>query len=113
MMRTLLVFSLLGTLLAAGPLPVSQTPTERSWQILQQGLANKRAEKRSNAVHALRLLPNNPRAQELAESALADQNPNVRAAPARALGPMGAASSVPKLNPVLADNDQRRALAAS
>src|SRR5260370_25664011 len=113
MMRTLLVFSLLGTLLAAGPLPVSQTPTERAWQILQQGLANKRAEKRANAVHALRLLPNNPRAQELAESALADQNPNVRAAAARALGPMGAVSSVPKLKAVLDDKEPAAVLCAA
>jgi hypothetical protein len=42
MMRTLLIFSILGTLLPGGPLPVPQTPTERAWLILQQGLANKR-----------------------------------------------------------------------
>ncbi len=113
MTRTLLVLSILGTLLAAGPLPVSQTPTERSWQILQQGLENKRAEKRANAVHALRLLPNNPRAQMMVESALADPNPNVRAAAARALGPMGAASSVPKLKAVLDDKEPAVVLAAA
>src|SRR5258708_31321175 len=101
MTRTLLVLSILGTLLAAGPLPVSQTPTERSWQILQQGLENKRAEKRANAVHALRLLPNNPRAQMMVERALADPNPTVTAAAGRALGPMGPASSVPNMKAVL------------
>src|SRR5882672_8938403 len=96
-MRTLIVFSILWTLLAAAPLPVPQTPMERAWQTLQHGLANKRAEKRARAVRALRLLPNNPRAQEMAETALADQSPKVRAAAARALGPIGAVSSVPKL----------------
>jgi hypothetical protein len=111
MMRTLLIFSILGTLLRAAPLP--QTPTERAWLILQQGLANKRAEKRANAVHALRLLPNNPRAQEMAENALADQSPNVRAAAARALGPMGAVSSVPKLKAVLDDQEPAVVLAAA
>src|SRR5260370_4658900 len=95
MTRTLLVLSILGTLLPAETLPVSQTPTERAWQILQRGLANKRAEKRANAVHALRLLPNNPRAQMMAESALADPNPNVRAAPARPPGPLRAMSPGP------------------
>jgi HEAT repeat protein len=113
MTRTLLVLSILGTLLPAETLPVSQTPAERSWQILQQGLANKRAEKRANAVHALRLLPNNPRAQMMAENALADQNPNVRAAAARALGPMGAVSSVPKLKAVLDDKEPAVVLAAA
>ena len=90
-----------------------QTPTERAWLILQQGLANKRAEKRANAVRALRLLPNNPRAQEMAESALADQNPTVRAAAARALDVMGAVSSVPKLKPVLDDKEPAVVLAVA
>ncbi len=113
MTRILLVLSFLGTLLPAETLPASETPTERSWQILQQGLENKRAEKRANAVHALRLLPNNPRAQMMAESALADPNPNVRAAAARALGPMGAVSSVPKLKAVLDDKEPAVVLAAA
>jgi urease accessory protein len=112
-MRTLLIFSILGTLLPAEPLPVTQTPTERAWLILQQGLANKRVEKRANAVRALRLLPNNPRAQDMAGNALADQNPNVRAAAARALGAMGAVSSVPKLKAALSDKEPAVVLAAA
>src|ERR1700730_2755118 len=113
MMRTLLIFSVLATLLAAAPSPAPEAPTERAWLILQQGLANKRAEKRANAVRALRLLPNNPRAQEMAESALADQSPKVRAAAAKALGPMGAVSSVPKLKAVLNDKEPAVVLAAA
>ena len=114
MIRTLLTVSILATLLAAAaPLPVSQTPTEKAWLILQQGLANKRAEKRANAVHALRLLTNNPRAQEMAEHALADQNPKVRATAARALGPMGAASSLPKLKALLNDKEPAVVLATA
>jgi HEAT repeat protein len=113
MMRMLLIFSVLGTLLPAAPLPAPQTPTERAWLILQQGLANKRAEKRASAVRALRLLPNNPRAQEMAESALGDQSPNVRTAAARALGQMGAVSSVPKLKAVLNDMEPAVVLAAA
>jgi len=107
-MRTVLIFSILGTLLPAESLAVPPTPAEKAWLILQDGLTNKRAEKRANAVHALRLLPNNPRAQSMAESALADQNPTVRAAAARALSAMGAVSSVPKLKAAL--NDKSRQL---
>ena len=113
MIRTLLIFSILGTFLAAAPFPEPQAPTERAWLILQQGLANKRAEKRANAVRALRLLPNDPRAQKMAENALADQNPNVRAAAAKALGPMGDVSSVPKLKAVLDDKAPAVVLAAA
>ena len=96
MTRTVLIFSILGTLLPAVRSSGSQTPNERAWLILQQGIANKSAGKRANAVRALRLLPNNPAAQKMAENALADQNPEVRATAATALGLMGAVSSVPR-----------------
>jgi HEAT repeat protein len=105
MMRTLFIFSILGTSLPAESLAAPVTPAERAWLILQQGLANKRAEKWANAVHALRLLPNNAKAQRMAEDALADENPTVRAAAARALGAMGAASSVLKLKAALNDKE--------
>jgi HEAT repeat protein len=98
-------------LLAAAP--PSQTPTERAWLILQQGLASKRAAKRADAAHALRLLPNNPRAEEMAQRALADPNLKVRAAAARALGPMGALSSVPALKDLLNDREPIVVLAAA
>jgi HEAT repeat protein len=109
----LATFAIAATLLPAAPLSTSQAPTARAWLILQQGLASNRAAKRANAVHALRLLPHNPRAQEMAESALGDQNPKVRAAAARALGPMGATSSVPKLKAVLNDKEPAVVLAAA
>jgi HEAT repeat protein len=112
-MRTLIIFLVLGTLLPAEPLAAPPTRAERAWLILQRGITNKRAEKRANAVHALRLLPNNPRAQEMAESTLTDPNPKVRAAAARALGLMGAVSSVPKLKGVLNDKEPAVVLAAA
>jgi len=99
--------------LPVAPMSGSPEPTTRAWLILQQGLANKRAEKRANAVHALRLLPNNPRAQSLVASALTDQSPKVRAAAARALGPMGAVSAVPKLKIALNDKEPAVVLATA
>jgi HEAT repeat protein len=99
--------------LPVAPLFGSPEPTARAWLILQRGLANKRAERRANAVHALRLLPNNQRAETLAASALADQSPKVRAAAARALGPMGVVSSVPKLKAALNDKEPAVVLAAA
>lgn len=113
MTRTLLIFSVLGTSLAAAAAPDPRTPAERAWLILQQDIGNKRPEKRANAVRALRLLPSNTRAREMAETALSDPNPKVRAAAARALGPMGAVSSVPKLKVVLQDKEPAVILAAA
>jgi HEAT repeat protein len=111
MNRMLLI---LATLVLPGALSsASEAPTARAWLILQQGLTSNRAEKRANAVHALRLLPHNQRAQEMAENALTDPSPKVRAAAARALGPMGAASSVPKLKELLNDREPFVVLAAA
>jgi HEAT repeat protein len=49
----------------------------------------------------------------MAENALADSNPKVRAAAARALGPMAAVSSVPKLKAALNDKEPAVVLAAA
>lgn len=91
----------------------SEAPTERAWLILQQGLTSKRAAKRTNAVHALRILVHNSRAQHMADQALTDPDPKVRASAARALGPMEAASSQPKLKALLNDKEPFVVLAAA
>ncbi len=113
MIRIMCTFVVLGTLLPAASSSDSQAPTERAWLILQQGLASKSAEKRANAVRALRLLPDNLKAQAMAENALADRSPKVRTAAAKALGRMGAASAVPKLKEVLNDKEPAVVLAAA
>jgi HEAT repeat protein len=100
-------------LLPAADLSTSEAPTARAWVILQQGVTNKSSAKRVNAIHALRLLPNNARAQKMAENALSDSNPKVRAAAARALGLMKAVSSCPKLKAVLDDKEPAVVLAAA
>jgi HEAT repeat protein len=109
----LATFTIAAALLPAEPLSTPQAPTARAWLILEQGLKSNRAAKRANAVHALRLLPHNPRAQKMAEGALTDPSPKVRAAAARALGPIGDVSSVPKLRGVLNDREPAVVLAAA
>ena len=98
---------------AAAGLPASRAASERAWLILERGLASKKAGDRANAAHALRLVAHNARAEEMAERALTDSNPKVRAAAARALGPMGAASSAPKLKAILNDRDPAVVLSAA
>ena len=99
--------------LPAAPPLVSQSLTARAWANLQQGVTNKHSGKRMNAVHALRLLREDPRAQEMAESGLADPNAKVRAAAARTLGLMAALSAVPRLEAALDDKKPAVVLAAA
>ena len=49
----------------------------------------------------------------MAERALSDRHPKVRAAAARALGPMGFVSSIPKLKVALRDKEPTVVLAAA
>ena len=98
---------------AAASASASDAPIDRAWLILQEGLTSKRAAKRTNAVHALRILVHNSRAQDMAEQALTDPDPKVRAAAARALGPMKAVSSEPKLKRLLIDKQPAVVLAAA
>ncbi len=83
----------------------AQTPVERSWSILEQGVANKDADTRLQAVRSLGLIDGNAKAQQMAERALADEKPAVQAAAADALGQMGARSSADKLIAALKGND--------
>jgi HEAT repeat protein len=88
MIRVIPMVALVPFVAALLPAAPSQTASTNAWRILEQGVGNKRAAKRANAVHALRLLSHNPRAQQRAERLLADPDANVRAAAARALGSM-------------------------
>jgi HEAT repeat protein len=83
----------------------AQTPVDRSWSTLEAGAADKSADTRSKAIRSLGLITNNKKAQEMAEKALADEKPEVRAAAADALGQMGAKSSAPKLLDALKSKD--------
>jgi hypothetical protein len=90
-----------------------QTPQQQAWDILQAGVSDKGAGRRTQAVRALGLLRGNQRALEMAERALQDKEPEVRAAGATALGQMGSTPSIPKLRKMLSDNDPTVVLAAA
>jgi HEAT repeat protein len=81
--------------------------------MLRSGASQKNAGKRIRAVRALRLLPGNPEATELAENALRDRNPNVRVAAATALGLMGAKEAIPAMKKAPSDKKPAVVLAAA
>ena len=75
----------------------AQTPVDEAWASLTSAASDKNAGKREKAIRALGLIPNDAKAREMAEAALSDERPEVRAAGAEALGQMGASASIPKL----------------
>jgi HEAT repeat protein len=94
--------------------PASAQPLQQEpWKILQTGLDEHRTANRAAAVGALGLLQENPRAVQCAEKALGDKKTAVRVAAARALGEMGARSSIPLLRLSLADKRTEVVSAAS
>jgi len=81
--------------------------------MLETGIGDKNAEKRVLAIRVLGLLPDDSRASRLAEKALEDKEPAVRAAAAIALGQNGSKASCPKLRELLKDNDVGTVIAAA
>src|SRR5260370_29367523 len=91
----------------------AETPEQQAWDILRAGVNQKSTGKRTQAVRALRLLPDNPEATKMAQTALQDRKPEVRAAAATALGLMGSKESTPELKKALSDKKPAVALAAA
>jgi HEAT repeat protein len=81
-----------------------ESPSHKAWDMLTTAAFSKRTVERTNGIRALGLLRDNTRARELAEYALKDPNPDVRAAAATALGQMHAVESIAKLQKALSDN---------
>jgi HEAT repeat protein len=91
----------------------AQTPQQHAWEILRAGVNEKNTGKRVQAVRALRLLPGDPEASEMAERALQDRRHEVRVAAANALGLMGSKVSIPELRKALTDKDPSVVLTAA
>jgi HEAT repeat protein len=81
-----------------------QTPHERAWKVLDQGLGDTNPLKRKQAVLAIGLLQSDPKAVTLAEAALTDKDVNVRGAACDTLAQVKSRSSIPKLQTALDDN---------
>jgi HEAT repeat protein len=111
--RSWVPFFLLLVLAVHTPALLAQTPQQRAWEILRKGANEKSTGKRVQAVRALRLLPGDSEATEMAERALLDRKHEVRAAAATALGLMGSKVSIPELKQALTDKDPSVVLTAA
>jgi HEAT repeat protein len=92
---------------------LAQGSAQRAWDILEKGHDSRSKEERINAVRALGQLPGNSHAVELAEKAIADKKPEVRAAAALTLERLGSRRSIPALKEALKDKDVKVAFAVS
>jgi len=106
-------YALLLVLTAHAGALLAQTPQQQAWDILRAGVNQKSAGKRTQAVRALRLLPGDTEAAELAQAALQDRKPEVRAAAATAIGLMGSKAAISGLKTALSDRKPAVALAAA
>jgi HEAT repeat protein len=91
----------------------AQSPSQQAWELLKSGAGSKSADTRRAAVGALGIVANDRRAVKLAEEALKDEKPEVRAAAAAALGQMPSSASTPKLIEAMNDKETSVALAAA
>jgi HEAT repeat protein len=91
----------------------STTPKEQAWQILEDACARDKSGDRAIAILVLGLIPNDPKSANLAQKALTDERPEVRAAAAAALGNMQSRARIPKLKAAMEDQDPSVALAAA
>ena len=86
---------------------------ERAWNILSTAAHLSNFDHRANAIQALGLTSGDGAAVQLAEDALRDKEPTVRAAAAKALGAMRSTASIPKLENLLSDRDISVVLASA
>lgn len=106
-------YAVLLVLMASAGALLAETPQQQAWDILRAGVNRKSIGKRTQAVRALRLLPGDPEATEMAQTALQDQKPEVRVAAATALGLMGSKVAIPGLKKALLDRKPAVVLAAA
>jgi len=103
-MRFAVILLAFACLFSSPPLR-GQTPVDRSWAMLQQGLKSQDADQRTRAAEALGLLMKDDRARQMAEAALTDSDADVRAEAATALGEIALPASIPKLKNAILDKE--------
>jgi HEAT repeat protein len=114
--RSRIVIPMLCGLLLAGlcaPSSFAQPHVDKAWGILKGAAGDSNTEKRAAATSVLGLLPKDAAAQAMAEKALKDPKPEVRAAAANALGGMHATATIPLLKAAVQDQDVTVVLAAA
>jgi HEAT repeat protein len=109
--RAIVILILLLILLTAAG--CAQTVTSPGWSVIEAGLAQKSAAKRLAAVRVLGLIPDDPHAAELAETALKDKNSSIRTAAATSLGQMRASGADASLKEALNDKNLSVVMAAA
>jgi len=95
------------------PFSFAVTGKEKAWAMFEAAAQSKGTAERAIGIRALGLLRDDAHARELAESALEDPKPEVRAAAATALGQMQATQSIPKLQKLLSDEKLPVVMAAA
>src|SRR6267378_2392401 len=78
---------------------------DKAWDILRAGARASNFDRRANAIQALGLTSGDAEAVQLAERALHDKEPTVRAAAAKSLGAMRSTKSIAILQDALSDKD--------
>ncbi len=91
----------------------AETGRQKSWAMFESAAKSTKVSERKVGIGALGLLTNDRHARELAENALGDPKPEVRATAATALGQMHAVESIPKLQAVLTDKKMAVVMAAA
>lgn len=92
----------------------SQPPQTRAWEVLHSGMIEKSDDKRAAAALALGLIVKNAKAASMAANVLKeDEQPEVRASGAAALGTIGIKDYVPALKKATADKNVGVALEAA
>jgi HEAT repeat protein len=97
----------------AQPRPLPENPETLAWDVLNKAMHSDKLSERVTSVQALSLMAENTTALKLAETALLDDKPEVRAAAAATLGELHYKSSIPKLRSILEDKDPTVVLAAA
>ncbi len=91
----------------------AETGRQKSWAMFESAAKSTKVSERKVGISALGLLTNDRHARELAENALGDPKPEIRAAAATALGQMHAVESIPKLQALLTDKKMAVVMAAA
>ncbi len=86
---------------------------KRAWAIIEAAAHDKEGARRAKAIRAAGVLKSEGQALDLVTGALADKDPDVRAAAAESLGEMRAVSAIPQLEAALSDPQYSVVMAAA